>query len=63
VPAREITLSRAQAHRLRLDLEAKLGSFEGMGLGHGILRAVQAVENQLTEKWVARLPGTGDMAL
>jgi len=32
-----------------LGLEAELGGFEGVGLGHGVFGAVEAVEDELAE--------------
>ena len=33
--------------------QAEFGSFESMGLGHGIFGAGQAIEDEFAEEWIA----------
>ena len=49
--------------RGELGAQAELGGFEGVGLGHGILGAVEAVEDELAEETEADLAGNVEVAL
>ena len=46
-----------------LGAQAEFGGFEGVGLGHGMLGAVEAVEDELAEETEADLAGDVEVAL
>ena len=46
-----------------LGLQAELGGLEGVGLGHGLLRAIEAIQNELSEETEANLARNLDVLL